>query len=596
MSDKGMFQHQVIDHDFSLLHKNIMLGVGKASYRRLVPSGLISRRAPLSVLQPQNGLVKLPSIDNEPMKNYAPNSPERSALQQALTKMRSQAPFEVPVVINGKQIKTGQVQQQLIGSTHSKTLCQYHECSPELLNEAINGALKARAKWEAMPFADRASIFLKAADLLSSKYRYELMAATMLGQGKNVWQAEIDAAAELCDFWRFNCQYAAQIYSEQPPRNAQHVWNRVEYRPLEGFVLAVSPFNFTAIGGNLCSAPALMGNVVIWKPAPSAVYSNYLVYKILMEAGLPDGVIQFVPGDAEKIVGSCLNHREFAGLHYTGSTGVFKKLWKQIGQNLDVYRSYPRIVGETGGKNMHFVHKSADVDLVVNQTIRSAFEYQGQKCSACSRAYIPDNLWPEIKRRLVAQMQNVKVGPVDDFANFMCNVVDKRAFDKIKGYIDYIKSSKGAEVIVGGKYDDSEGYFIHPTIAVTKDLKFKTMVEEIFGPVLTIHVYPANEYEKYLKLADETSDYALTCGLFAQDREALVTGSYILRNAAGNLYLNDKSTGAVVGQQPFGGARGSGTNDKAGAALNLYRWVSARTIKETFVPITDFRYPSNMSN
>lgn len=418
----------------------------------------------------------------------------------------------------------------------------------------------------------------------------------MLGQGKNVWQAEIDSIAELCDFWRFNCTYAQEIYSQQPSKNAQGNWNRVEYRPMEGFVLAVSPFNFTAIGGNLCSAPALMGNVVIWKPAPAAILSNYMVFQILLEAGLPDGVIQFLPGDAEMVVGQCISDKAFAGMHFTGSTNVFKNLWKKIAMNVDSYKSYPRVVGETGGKNAHFVHSSADAQQVVLHTIRSSFEYQGQKCSACSRLYVPDNLWKDVKQGLIAEAAKIKVGPVTDFQSFCTNVINRASFDKIKSYVEHAKGAKEAEIIVGGKCDDSVGFFVHPTIIVTTDPNFKTMQEEIFGPVLTVFVYPANEYEKYLDVCDKTSAYALTCALFAKDRQAQILGAYKLRNAAGNFYLNDKCTGAVVGQQPFGGARASGTNDKAGAALNLYRWVSARAIKENFVPVTTFTYPSNLAD
>lgn len=413
--------------------------------------------------------------------------------------MRTQVP-EVPCIVNGQVVATGKILSQEIGCDHQKTLCKYHEATPDVVKNAIEGALKARDAWESMPFQDRAAIFLKAADLLANKYRYEIMAATMLGQGKNIWQAEIDAAAELIDFWRFNCVYAAEIYSQQPPENSPGVWNRLEYRPLEGFVLAVSPFNFTAIGGNLCSAPALMGNVVIWKPAPAAVYSNYLVFQILREAGLPDGVIQFVPGPAPEIVAQCIDHPAFAGLHFTGSTAVFKKLWKDIAMNMDKYKGFPRIVGETGGKNMHFVHKTADVNLVVLNTVRSAFEYQGQKCSACSRLYIPDNLWPKVKEGLIHETKQLKVGIVDEPESFVTNVVNKASFDKIKSYIDFAKSSKEAEIIVGGTYDDSKGYFVHPTIIVTTNYQFKTMVEEIFGPVLTVFVYPENEFEKYVSL------------------------------------------------------------------------------------------------
>ncbi|ORZ40716.1 1-pyrroline-5-carboxylate dehydrogenase [Catenaria anguillulae PL171] len=542
---------------------------------------------------PQLGIFSVPAIENEPLKAYAPGSAERKALEAALKDMASAAPYHVPIVINGKQIKTGKVAQQLNPSDKS-VLCTYEEASPALLQQAIDGALAARAQWESMPFADRAAIFLKAADLLAHKYRYKLMAATMLGQGKNVWQAEIDAACELADFWRFNTQYAQEIYSTQPPKNAPGIWNRVEYRALEGFILAVSPFNFTAIGGNLGSAPALMGNVIVWKPAPAAILSNYIVLEILHEAGLPAGVMQFVPGDAVEIVGQALKHPDFAGLHFTGSTAVFKKLWKDIGNNIEVYKNYPRIVGETGGKNMHMVHKSANPHQVVLQTVRSAFEYQGQKCSACSRAYIPDNLWPEIKAGLVREVNRIKVGPVTDFSNFVAPVINQFAFDKIKGFIEYAKAAADAEILVGGTYDDSKGYYIHPTVIVTTNPQFKTLTDEIFGPVVTIYVYKADEFEQTLELADKTSPYALTCALFAQDRAAIVKGANALRNAGGNFYINDKSTGAVVGQQPFGGARASGTNDKAGAAANLLRWVSARSIKENFLPLEDFLYPSNL--
>ncbi|KAI9222710.1 1-pyrroline-5-carboxylate dehydrogenase [Blastocladiella britannica] len=541
---------------------------------------------------PQLGHFAIPAIENEPLKHYVPGSAERAALVRALDDMKAAGPVHVPIVINGEKIKTGKVQQQINPSDKS-VLCTYEEADTALLQKAIDGALAARTSWESMPFADRAAIFLKAADLLATKYRYKVMAATMLGQGKNAWQAEIDAACELADFWRFNTKYAEDIYSTQPPKNSPGVWNRVEYRGLEGFILAVSPFNFTAIGGNLGSAPALMGNVIVWKPAPAAIYSNYLVLEILHEAGLPAGVMQFIPGDAPTIVGAALQHRDFAGLHFTGSTAVFKKLWKDIGNNIDVYRQYPRIVGETGGKNMHMVHKSADPALVVQQTIRSAFEYQGQKCSACSRAYIPDNLWPTIKAGLIREAAAIKVGPVTDFSNFVTPVINQFAFDKIKSYIEYARSAPDAEIIAGGTYDDSKGFFIHPTIIVTTNPKFKTLVEEIFGPVVTLYVYPAADYDGALALADSTSEYALTCALFAQDRAAVVKGSNALRNAGGNFYINDKCTGAVVGQQPFGGSRSSGTNDKAGAAANLLRWVSARAIKESFLPIETFLYPSN---
>lgn len=480
---------------------------------------------------------------------------------------------------------------------HSRAICHYHESNGQLVEDAINGSLKAKQQWECMPFADRAAVFLKAADLLASpKYRYRVMAATMLGQGKNSWQAEVDAAAELCDFWRFNCAFAEEIYAQQPARHAEAVWNRVEYRPLEGFILAISPFNFTAIGGNLTSAPALMGNTVVWKPSSSSIYSNYIIYQILEEAGLPPGVIQFLPGQPDTVVQACLKSPDFAGLHFTGSTAVFQQLWQKISQNLPNYRSYPRIVGETGGKNMHFVHESADLSTVVNQTIRGAFEYQGQKCSATSRLIVPDCMWPEIKPELLNRMKLVTQArnPTDLITSFTGPVINEAAFKKITGYIQYARERpEEAEVLCGGGSDSTKGYFIEPTIIQCKSMSFKTMREEIFGPVLSVYVYPRDKYEETLREANESSAYALTGSIFARDRAAINQASEILRHSAGNFYINDKSTGAVVGQQPFGGSRLSGTNDKAGSALNLYRWISMRTIKENFLPLNDFRYPSN---
>lgn len=544
----------------------------------------------------QLGIFKLPEVRNEAMNHYAAGSAERRKLVEAYERVKKDAPHRVPLIINGKSVSGGAgTGQQRSPSKHSLVLANYQQASVEQINEAIHGALAAKHSWEAMPFNDRAAIFLKAADLISTKYRYALMAATMIGQGKNAWQAEIDAAAELIDFFRFNCKYAEEIYSQQPPMNSPTVWNRVEYRPLEGFVLAVSPFNFTAIGGNLAGAPALMGNVVIWKPSPMAVYSNYMIMEILKEAGLPDGVIQFVPGPAAEVVKAAIDSRDFACLHFTGSTHVFRKLWRDIGNNIETYRTYPRLVGETGGKNMHFVHKSANVASVVHQTVRSAFEYQGQKCSACSRAYVPDCLWPEMKSQLVAATESISVGSESDFANFMVGVINDVSFNKIKSFIEYAKSAPDAEIIVGGTCDDSVGFFVQPTIIVTTNPQFKTLTEEIFGPVLTVFVYPSGEYERYLDLAAESSPYALTGAIFAQEREAIITASARLRNAAGNFYINDKCTGAVVGQQPFGGGRASGTNDKAGSATFLTRFVSARSIKETFVPLEQYAYPSNIA-
>lgn len=455
--------------------------------------------------------------------------------------------------------------------------------------------MEAKPKWDALPFEDRASIFLKAADLLANKYRYECNAATMLGQGKTVWQAEIDSACETIDFWRFNPKFAEEIYAMQPPKNSKGVWNRVEYRPLEGYVVAISPFNFTAIGANLPTAPALMGNVVLWKPASTAILSNWILFKVLREAGLPDGVINFLPGSGALIGEVLLNSPHFAGLHFTGSTEVFNGIMYKTALNLNkkLYKAYPRIVGETGGKDFHFVHKTAEVDNVVNNTIRAAFEYQGQKCSACSRCYFPDNLWPEIRTKMVSALSKIKMGQSDDFESFVSAVIDKNSFNNIKSYIDEAKNNPNDyEIVHGGKCDDSVGWFIEPTLILCKNPKAKLLQEEIFGPVLSVYVYPADKFEETLKLCDETSPYALTGAFFAQDRYAIDTAFKALRNSSGNFYINDKCTGAVVGQQPFGGARASGTNDKAGANLNLLRWVSARSIKESFIPLKHYSYPS----
>ncbi|CAJ0647868.1 3348_t:CDS:2 [Entrophospora sp. SA101] len=532
------------------------------------------------------GTFKIPEIHNEPLRSYQPGSVDRAKLIEALDELKAQVPIEIPVFINEQRVPTD----------HAIVLAKTHEANPELINQAIEGALTTKKNtWETLSFTDRSAIFLKAADLVANKYRYKLMAATMLGQGKNSWQAEIDAAAELIDFWRFNCQYAQEIYQQQPPKNSPGVWNRLEYRPLEGFVYAVTPFNFTAIGANLAGAPALMGNVVLWKPSPNAVLSNWIVLEILREAGLPDGVIQWIPGQPVEVTQQVLKSPEFASLHFTGSTFVFKHLWKEIGNNIDIYKSYPRIVGETGGKNYHLVHKSANVPNAVHQTIRAAFEYQGQKCSACSRAYIPDTLWGQFSKLLLSEIDKIKVGPVEDFTNFMSAVIHKNSFEKIKGYIEGSKLNPENEIIKGGTYDDSKGYYIHPTVILTKNPKSPTMVEEIFGPVLTIYVYKSDEYEQILDLANETTSYALTGAIFAQDRSAIAKAENKLRYASGNFYINDKATGAIVGQQPFGGARGSGTNDKAGSLTLLYRFVSMRTIKENFINIDNFSYPSNLS-
>lgn len=536
--------------------------------------------------------TRIPEPFNEPMRNYAPGSQDATLLKAACERMRKDCP-DIPCVVGGKEVRTGDVKQQVIPSDHKHVLCTFHQANEALLQEAIKASLAAKPQWDALPWEDRAAIFLKAADLLANKYRYDAMAATMLGQGKTVWQAEIDAAAETIDFLRFNVKFAEEIYASQPPKNANGMWNRSEYRPLEGYVVAISPFNFTAIGANLPTAPAIMGNVVLWKPASTAVLSNWIVFKALREAGLPDGVINFIPGAGRVIGDVLLNSKHFAGLHFTGSTDTFNGIMFKMSQNLNarLYRDYPRMVGETGGKDFHFIHKSADLEHAVFNTLRAAFEYQGQKCSACSRAYVPDNLWPQFREKLLGELKKIKPGQSDDFSAFMSAVIDKASFQNIKRYIDEAKSSPDAEIIAGGTYDDSKGYFVDPTVILCKKPDYRTMQEEIFGPVLSIYVYPADKFEETLKLCDETSPYALTGSIFAQDRYAVDTATKMLRYAAGNFYINDKCTGAVVGQQPFGGGRASGTNDKAGSSLNLLRWVTARTIKEGFLPLTSWPYP-----
>ncbi|KAJ9497960.1 1-pyrroline-5-carboxylate dehydrogenase [Exophiala xenobiotica] len=541
---------------------------------------------------------RLPNITNEANKHYAQGSPDREGLTSALEALKSKIPLEIPLVVSGKSVKTSSILTQNNPSSHTTSIAKFSNASTEDVQNAIEGALAAKPAWEALPFADRAAIFLKAADLISTKYRYEIMASTMLGQGKNAWQAEIDAAAELIDFLRFNVRYAEELYAQQPPYNSPGVWNRVEYRPLEGFVYAISPFNFTAIGGNLPGAPALMGNVVLWKPSPSAMASNYLVHQILMEAGLPAGVIQFVPGDAEEVTKAVLSHKQFAALHYTGSTAVFRKLYSQIGQGIAEgrYKGYPRIVGETGGKNFHLIHNSADIDNAVAQTVRGAFEYQGQKCSACSRLYVPSSIWSEFKPKLVAETEKLKVGPPEEFGNFIGPVIHEASFKKLSGVIDAAKDDSSLELLTGGKYDNSTGYFIHPTIYLSKDPMHKNFTTEFFGPILTVHVYDDSNpdaFERVCELVDSTSDYGLTGAVFAQDRAAVRYAEEALRNAAGNYYINCKCTGAVVGQQPFGGARASGTNDKAGSAAILSRFVSMRSLKEETLPISKVEYPSN---
>ncbi len=538
----------------------------------------------------QFGDFYYPSPVNEPVLNYAPGSAERLALKNALKTLKSEK-IDVPMYIGSEEIRTGNKVEMRPPHEHKLILGHFHTGNASHVTKAINAALKAKDKWASMSWENRANIFLKAADLLATKYRPFINAATMLGQSKNVIQAELDSACELIDFLRFNVHFLSDIYRQQPISGAG-MNNRVEYRPLEGFVFALTPFNFTAIGGNLPTSAAMCGNVVIWKCANTQVYSAQLFMRILKEAGLPDGVINLVFIDGPTIGNIVFNHPDFAGIHFTGSTGVFNKMWETIGANMNKYKSYPRIVGETGGKDFVIAHKSADVDVVVTALARGAFEYQGQKCSAASRAYIPSNLAASIKKKLVETVKTMKMGTVEDFTNFINAVIDEKSFDKLEGYIKQAKKKGGVTKLwVGGNCDKSHGYFIEPTIIETTDPKYVTMSEELFGPVLTIYVYDENKFEETLKLVDSTSAYALTGAVIAKDRYAVELATNKLRNSAGNFYINDKPTGAVVGQQPFGGARASGTNDKAGSPLNLYRWLSARTIKETFNPPTNHAYP-----
>jgi 1-pyrroline-5-carboxylate dehydrogenase len=535
------------------------------------------------------GYFDYPMPQNEPVLNYAPGSPERKKLQETLAELKKEE-MDIPMYIGGKEVRTNK--KHAIHPPHelSHTLGHFHAGDEKHANQAIEAALAARESWSNTSWESRAAIFLKAADLLATKYRSYINGTTMLGQSKNAYQAEIDAACEFIDFLRFNVHFLSEIYKQQPISGAG-MHNRMEYRPLEGFVLAVTPFNFTAIGGNLPTSAAMCGNVVVWKPANTQIYSAQMTMRILREAGLPDGVINLIYVDGPTIGKVCFNHRDFAGVHFTGSTGVFNTMWETIGKNMSMYRSYPRIVGETGGKDFVIAHRSADPDVVATALLRGAFEFQGQKCSAASRAYIPSNIAEEVKQKLVAGVKSFKMGTPEDFGNFIGAVIDEKSFDKIKSYIDHAKTDPKTEIIVGGKCDKKKGFFIQPTVIEAKNPKYITMCEEIFGPVLTIYVYNANKFEETLKLVDETSPYALTGSVISKDREAIELATNKLRNAAGNFYINDKPTGAVVGQQPFGGARGSGTNDKAGSILNLYRWLSARTIKETFNPATDYRYP-----
>ncbi len=535
------------------------------------------------------GNYRIPFPGNEPVWGYAPGSPERENLIKAIAELKKTR-IDIPMVIGGKEVRTGNPIKITAPHNHALELGQSYQGGKNEVQMAVEAALKAKKEWAEFPWEDRAAIFLKAADLLAGPYRYIMNAATMLGHSKNVFQAEIDAVCELVDFFRYNTYFTQVIYDIQPD-NAKNIWDRLDYRPLEGFVFAVTPFNFVSIGGNLPTAPAIMGNTVVWKPASSVVYTAHFIMRILKEAGLPDGVINLVTARGADVGEMILKNENLAGIHFTGSTAVFQTMWRTVGENIARYKTYPRIVGETGGKDFIFVHNSADVDEVATAITRGAFEYQGQKCSAASRAYIPKSLWPKVKERVLLDLKQIKMGDVEDFSNFVNAVIDKSAYETIVEYIEYAKKSSEAEIISGGKYDSSKGYFIEPTVVVTTNPHFRLMEEEIFGPVMTIFVYEDSEFEKTLDICDKTSPYALTGAIFSKDRSAVIKAMRVLRNAAGNFYINDKPTGAVVGQQPFGGSRASGTNDKAGSLLNMIRWTSPRAIKENFVPPKDYRYP-----
>ena len=533
------------------------------------------------------GRRRVPRPENDPNLSYAPGTPARAELKARLTQIAGET-VDIPIIIGGKEIRTGATEKVVMPHKHGHVLGSFHKATDEHVRQAAEVAIKARKEWSSWSFDDRAAVFLRAAELLTTTWRSTVVAATMLGQSKTAFQAEIDAASELVDFWRFNVAFAQELLSEQPD-STHTTWNQMEYRPLEGFIYAISPFNFTAIGGNLAGAPALMGNAVLWKPAATSMLSSYYVMRLLETAGLPPGVINFIPGDPVTISNVVLDHPDLAGIHFTGSTGVFNSMWQKVGQNLGKYRGYPRLVGETGGKDFIVVHASADPQEVAVAAVRGAFEFQGQKCSAASRMYVPKSRWNDIRDRMVAMMKDIKVGDVRDFRNFMGAVIDKKAFDKISSYID--DGRKNAKLIAGGGCKGDEGYFIEPTLVESADPNYRLLCEEIFGPVLSVYVYDDAKWSETLELVDRTSPYALTGAVFARDRAAVIEASSALRNAAGNFYINDKPTGAVVGQQPFGGARASGTNDKAGSKMNLIRWVSARTVKETFAPPTDYKYP-----
>ena len=536
-----------------------------------------------------NARAAVPEPRNEPVLDYAPGSPEKAAVKAQLERLAGER-IEIPLIIGGREVTTGDCGRCVLPHDHARSVATYHKGNADAVEQAIEAAARAKPDWAALPWEARAAVFLKAADLLAGRRRPIVNAATMLGQSKTVLQAEIDAACELIDFWRFNASYLPQIL-EQQPISAPGVWNQVEYRPLEGFVFAVTPFNFTAIAGNLPTSPAMMGNTVVWKPASTAVFSAYWVMRVLQEAGLPDGVINLAPGDGGAIGGPAMDHPDLGGVHFTGSTEVFQGMWRTIGRNVAAYRSYPRIVGETGGKDFVFAHVSADPDELAANLIRGAFEYQGQKCSAASRAYLPASLWATLRDRLCDEVGAIRYGDVGDFTNFMGAVIDRASYGVLSNAIDEARADPDAEVICGGACSDEVGYFVAPTLILARDPRYRTMETELFGPVLTIYVYPDDEYAETLELCDATSPYALTGAVFARDRQAIALAGAKLRNAAGNFYVNDKPTGAVVGQQPFGGARASGTNDKAGSPLNLIRWVSPRTTKENFTPPRDYRYP-----
>jgi len=536
-----------------------------------------------------SGIPNIPHPRNEPILSYAPGTPERATLKAELARLSGEV-ADIPAIVGGREIRSGDMFDVTSPHRHRQVIARAHLATADTVRAAARSAIEAQRDWAALRFEDRAAVFLRAADMLATTHRALLNGATMLGQSKTAFQAEIDAACEMIDFFRFNVAFAERLYREQP-ESSPGVWNRMEHRPLEGFVYAVTPFNFTAIGGNLPGAPVLMGNTSVWKPSHAALLSNYYTYRLLETAGLPPGVINFVPAEPVMCTATLVEEPYFAGIHFTGSTAVFRQIWHQVASRLDKYVSYPRIVGETGGKDFVVAHLSADAAAVAVGLVRGAYEYQGQKCSAASRAYIPDTLWPEVRDRMVAMIVDIKMGDVADFRNFMGAVIDRKAFDRIKGYLDQARSAPGVKVIAGGGTDDKEGWFVQPTLITTEDPKYRLMCDELFGPVMTVHVYPAGKWRETLDLVNNTSPYALTGAVFARDRAALAEASQVLRNAAGNFYLNDKPTGAVVGQQPFGGGRASGTNDKAGSILNLVRWVSPRSIKETLVSPTDYRYP-----